>query len=297
MSKSNYYTVYKITNKVNKKIYIGAHKTHNLNDKYMGSGVAIKRALLKYGIDNFSKEILYILNTEDEMYLKEKEIVNKSFVKRKDTYNMTEGGFGGWSHLDTSSFGLHMKQEKYKLMVSNQQKQSYIDHPERILISKENLKKAVIASTGRIKSPEERQKLSHSIKNIPNRLELNREISKRVTKQWADDDFKKSVSINLRKTWTKERRKKHGELLTGKDNPMYKGYYITPLGNFHSLKEAYTVHKISKPALMNRCKYQNDKIITKRSISLSPDLNLEDNSDMIGKTWKECGWSFQLSSR
>ncbi len=39
-----YYTVYKITNQINGKIYIGSHKTNDLNDRYMGSGKYLIRA-------------------------------------------------------------------------------------------------------------------------------------------------------------------------------------------------------------------------------------------------------------
>ena len=80
-----FYTIYKIINLINGKFYIGAHKTKNINDNYMGSGIGITRAIKKYGIENFDKEILYVLESEEEMYALEKEIVNEEFKKRDDT--------------------------------------------------------------------------------------------------------------------------------------------------------------------------------------------------------------------
>ncbi len=53
-----FYYIYQITNMVNAKIYVGVHKTSNLNDGYMGSGKIIRSAMEKHGISNFSKDIL-----------------------------------------------------------------------------------------------------------------------------------------------------------------------------------------------------------------------------------------------
>jgi len=100
-----YYTIYKITNQVNDKIYIGAHVTSNVNDDYMGSGRALNSAKKKYGIENFTKETLYIFDTEKEMWDKEYEIVNEEFCNRKDTYNIRTGGVGGWNHWNDGGKG------------------------------------------------------------------------------------------------------------------------------------------------------------------------------------------------
>ncbi len=61
----------------------------------MGSGVAIRAAIEKYGKENFKKDILEVFESEEEMYLAESKIVTSDFITREDVYNLTEGGFGG----------------------------------------------------------------------------------------------------------------------------------------------------------------------------------------------------------
>lgn len=90
-----YYTIYKITNIINGKFYIGKHQTNNVNDSYMGSGKAIISAINLHGRNNFKKETLFIFNNEAEMNLKEKELISEDFVNRSDTYNLGVGGEGG----------------------------------------------------------------------------------------------------------------------------------------------------------------------------------------------------------
>lgn len=94
-----YYTVYKITNRANDKIYGGVHKTGDLNDSYMGSGKLVASAIAKHGIENFTKEYLAIFNNADDMFKMESELVNEEFVKSSTSYNIKEGGHGGWDHI------------------------------------------------------------------------------------------------------------------------------------------------------------------------------------------------------
>ena len=95
-----YYLIYKVTNRVNGKIYIGSHKTKNKNDGYMGSGKYLRHAINKHGPENFSKEILFEFDNATDMYAKEAEIVDARFLAEENTYNLKRGGFGGFDWIN-----------------------------------------------------------------------------------------------------------------------------------------------------------------------------------------------------
>lgn len=97
-----YFVIYQITNMINLKTYIGKHKTTNLHDNYMGSRKLLKRAIQKYGVENFSKEILHVFDNEVDMNAKEAELVTEEFVLQETNYNLCVGGHGGWSYVNKS---------------------------------------------------------------------------------------------------------------------------------------------------------------------------------------------------
>ncbi len=93
-----YFMIYKTTNLINGKFYVGYHSSAKVDDDYLGSGKILKEAIKKYGSANFYKEILYTFSTKQEALAKEKELVNEEFIKREDVYNIKCGGEGGWDH-------------------------------------------------------------------------------------------------------------------------------------------------------------------------------------------------------
>jgi hypothetical protein len=61
----------------------------------MGSGKWLKRAINKHGVENFTKEILFVFENEIEMNEKEKELV----VLSEESYNLCDGGGGGFGYI------------------------------------------------------------------------------------------------------------------------------------------------------------------------------------------------------
>ena len=115
-----YYIIYKTTCKVNNKIYVGQHKTNDINDSYIGSGSLIREDIAKFGKHMFSREILFECKDSKELDEREKEIVDEDFIKRDDTYNVQIGGCGFDYTLGYKTFKDRMdKNPEYAKRIQN----------------------------------------------------------------------------------------------------------------------------------------------------------------------------------
>lgn len=174
--------IYKTTNKVNGKIYIG-QDSRNRKD-YLGSGYILRKAIKLYGRENFTKEILCTCLTREELNVMEKHYI-KSFNSRDPNvgYNLTCGGQGGPLRLG-AKLSLETKEK-----IAASVKSSY-DDAARERISKQR--------KGSKTSEETKKKLSDSHKHL-------RWISKLETKEtlFVPENLVKDY---LSKGWIKGRK-------------------------------------------------------------------------------------------
>ena len=90
--------IYITTNHINGKRYIGQRKYDKQGKwkDYLGSGVVLSKAITKYGIENFSKEIIEECNSKKELNEREKYWISYyNAVNSNDFYNIASGGDGG----------------------------------------------------------------------------------------------------------------------------------------------------------------------------------------------------------
>lgn len=105
------FITYKITNLITNQYYIGSHKTNNLDDGYMGSGVLIKKSIAEYGLTNHQKDILGLFETREDSL----DLEHKLIKEAKDCSDplILNKSFGGYSFdfinsnlsFDRASFG------------------------------------------------------------------------------------------------------------------------------------------------------------------------------------------------
>ncbi len=142
-NKKMFFTIYKTTNIKNGKYYLGKHQTSNLNDNYLGSGIALVSAIKKYGRESFIKEILFVFDTEEEMNRKERELITESIAKSKNTYNKGIGGEGG-PHFKGKS---HSEKMRKDLSEKIKNAGSRLTDEGRMRIIESNKKRKITAET------------------------------------------------------------------------------------------------------------------------------------------------------
>lgn len=230
------YYIYRITNKINGKTYIGQHRYKNLNDSYMGSGTLLKKAQKKYGIENFEKEILYSrIQRKDTADSMEIFAIAKERAIAKAEYNIANGGTGtdsfseetkrkmSESHKGQEAWntGKHLSEEhKRKLSESHKGKKK----PPR---SEEHQRKLAESRRGKPHSEEAKRRMSEAHKGIApwNKGKKGKKMSEETKRKMSEshkgkghpisEETKRKLSeINKgRPAWNKG---KHCELVDGK---------------------------------------------------------------------------------
>jgi len=94
--------IYLWTNKKNNRKYLGSHVGH-LNDGYIGSGKIFKRAVEKYGLHNFEREILEIIDDKSKIFEREQYYLDLyDAANDKSFYNISPRAGGGFDYINNN---------------------------------------------------------------------------------------------------------------------------------------------------------------------------------------------------
>ena len=113
-SDGKFHILYKVTNTLNERFYIGKHSTRILEDGYLGSGKRITAEVNKYGKQNFKREILEFCNSEEELFLLEKQIVNDDLIQQDLCLNLVNGGKGSFAACNSEE-GIENRKWTFKM--------------------------------------------------------------------------------------------------------------------------------------------------------------------------------------
>lgn len=92
--------VYRWKNTINGKMYLGSHKG-TVDDGYVGSGKIFERAVKKYGIESFVREILEDNIAEDLVYTREQYYLDEvDAANSREYYNVSPHAGGGFDHIN-----------------------------------------------------------------------------------------------------------------------------------------------------------------------------------------------------
>ena len=230
--------IYKITNKINGKCYIGETTKDDPNKRWKQHKNTIKKgmgcpalglAVKKYGIENFEFCILIICFDSDRFFY-EKEYIKKYNSYGENGYNMTYGGEGG------GFIGKKHTEETKKII---KEKTSGVNNP----------------LFGKKRTPEEIKKISEKLKgkNNPNfgKKFTDKEKQKRLEQFKNNPNISKKISESL-----KEYYKKGNTIKIAKKVEQY-DLNNNLLHTYYSISEASRIINISHSTISRACNNPN----------------------------------------
>jgi hypothetical protein len=205
-----YYYVYKTVNTVNEMLYIGSHYG-KLNDSYLGSGLAISRAIEKYGKKAFKKEIIEVVDNKEALLKREAFWLNSFDCANNPLfYNLTNVAGGGFMSDGKTVEERKIIREKQEVGRRAKRKQTV----EKMQRTKQNWTK------------EQKQHLSIAIstalKNLPEDVKMRKieaisNATKRrfenMSQEKRDEYRKKMKEIRSKQIMTDERKQKTSETM------------------------------------------------------------------------------------
>ena len=230
--------IYETTNLINKKKYIGKHKSNSFDNSYYGSGKSFRKDLDKYGKENFKVRVLEECDNQKELDEREKYYIKLfNAVKSNKYYNNSYGGENeGWQGVNQMYKDNPQKWKESRLKSSNSQKGQTRSIETRAKISKalkgkskskehiEHLKGAKHNLT-----EEQRYKVGLNFKTLGKESPLkglNKEtsetlmkLSKSIRKTKNSTEWKETVGKDAAKKLSITRKERG--LAKGKNNPMY----------------------------------------------------------------------------
>lgn len=198
--------IYKITNKINSKTYIGCAVNYDLRIKQHKSGkfkgaTILFKAIQKYGVDNFEFEIIKHCNSKEEMYLDEIYFIKELNSLNPSGYNLHFGGKGGKIQLTpeqqlkriehAKSLAIKNIGNKYNLgkKLSDETKLKLSNIHKNKIVTDETKRKMSIASKGNtrckgiIRSDDYKRKMSETKKGVVFSEETKKKMSESAKKR------------------------------------------------------------------------------------------------------------------
>lgn len=181
--------VYEWINNINQKWYVGSHKGET-SSRYIGSGRAFKAAVKKYGIENFTRRILY---EGDDFKNQETLILNERDAESDpQSYNLRNNARGGFGTLKGRTFEDIYGEEEAKNQKERRTK-TLTGHE----VSKESIKKISDSVSKTFKE----------LKLKPSKKAIDRSASRRkLRKNFKDTKNELTVKVLKREVWCKGKK-------------------------------------------------------------------------------------------